>query len=296
MSRALFRILRHLFPRESKQGQHGAIRARLCSRYCDLELLEDRLAPAVFNVNSLADILNPPSGTVTLRSAIQAANATPGNNTINLTIPGTYKITLNGSGEDKNATGDFDIIPNSASPPGSSLTIVNTSGQAVTVDGNHLDRVFDINPADASIPANFTVIFGGPQAAQGFTITGGMTPVAEFNLGGGGGIEDQGNVNLTLSSMVVTGNFANDDGGGIAMWDFADASWTLSLNSSTISNNSANDAGGGVFSNGTGKILITAGTVITGNLAFNQGGGIWLDSIGQDSANLTMDGTLVSNN
>ena len=36
------------------------------------------LVPAVFNVNSLADMLNPPAGAVTLRSAIQAANATPG--------------------------------------------------------------------------------------------------------------------------------------------------------------------------------------------------------------------------
>ena len=33
----------------------------------------DRRVPATFNVNSLADILNPPAGTVTLRSAIPAA-------------------------------------------------------------------------------------------------------------------------------------------------------------------------------------------------------------------------------
>jgi hypothetical protein len=36
-----------------------------------LEGLEDRLAPAVFNINSTADILNPTAGTVTLRSAIE---------------------------------------------------------------------------------------------------------------------------------------------------------------------------------------------------------------------------------
>ena len=61
-----------------------------------IEGLEDRFAPAVFNVNSLADILTPAAGTVTLRSAIEAANATPGNNIINLTVPGVYKITLAG--------------------------------------------------------------------------------------------------------------------------------------------------------------------------------------------------------
>jgi hypothetical protein len=45
------------------------------------------LAPAVFNVNNTADILNPAAGVITLRSAIEAANATPGGNTINLTVP-----------------------------------------------------------------------------------------------------------------------------------------------------------------------------------------------------------------
>jgi hypothetical protein len=62
-----------------------------------MEGLEERLAPAVFNVHSTADILNPPAGVVTLRSAIQQANATPGSNTINLTVAGTYKITLAGA-------------------------------------------------------------------------------------------------------------------------------------------------------------------------------------------------------
>ena len=40
----------------------------------NLESLEDRCVPAVINVNSLADILNPGPGVVTLRSAIQQAD------------------------------------------------------------------------------------------------------------------------------------------------------------------------------------------------------------------------------
>src|SRR5262249_9021416 len=72
--------------------------------------LEDRVVPAVFNVNSTADILSPATGVVTLRSAIEAANATPGGNTINLTVTGDYKITLPGSpGEEDNAAGEFAI-------------------------------------------------------------------------------------------------------------------------------------------------------------------------------------------
>src|SRR5579864_7896497 len=81
-----------------------------------LERLEDRLVPAVFpavfNVNSTADILSPPSGVVTLRSAIEAANSTATNSIINLTVSGTYKITLAGTpGEMDNAAGEFAIIP-----------------------------------------------------------------------------------------------------------------------------------------------------------------------------------------
>src|SRR5262245_31176248 len=87
-----------------------------------LEPLEGRLAPAIFNVNSTADILHPPPGIVTLRSAIEAANANPGFDFIQLTVGGTYKITIPGSGEDNNARGDFDILPT-----GGSLSIFNAS-------------------------------------------------------------------------------------------------------------------------------------------------------------------------
>ena len=79
----------HPQARRSGTSRNPLRRARL-----NLEDLEDRLAPAVFNVNSLLDVLNPGPGIVTLRSAIVAANATPGGNTINLTVPGTYSITL----------------------------------------------------------------------------------------------------------------------------------------------------------------------------------------------------------
>jgi CHRD domain len=107
-----------------------------------LEPLEDRFAPAVFNVNSFADILNPPHGLVTLRSALAAANATAGSNTINLTRAGTYVMNLPGAGA---AGGTFDIIPDPGSPANSTLTIRNTSRGKVVVEGNHVDRVFDIN-------------------------------------------------------------------------------------------------------------------------------------------------------
>src|SRR5690242_21721874 len=76
-----------------------------------LELLEDRMAPAVFTTTTATDFsiaggVNPltgqillglGAGQVTLRSAIQAANMTPGGNTINLKAPGPYLIQLAGA-------------------------------------------------------------------------------------------------------------------------------------------------------------------------------------------------------
>ena len=69
--------------RSRRRMQRRLARQRLC-----LEALEDRMVPAVFNVNSLLDLslapgVNPDgtiagTTTVTLRSAIQAANTTPG--------------------------------------------------------------------------------------------------------------------------------------------------------------------------------------------------------------------------
>jgi hypothetical protein len=132
-------------------------------------LLEDRVVPAVINVISTADHLTPPAGIVTLHPAIEAANMTTGDNVINLTVPGTYKITLVGTqNESDNAAGQFAIIPNSASPPNSTVLSENTSGGTVIVDGNHFNRVFDINPGNTNNPATKLLV-----TMQGFTIQNG---------------------------------------------------------------------------------------------------------------------------
>src|SRR5262249_34717809 len=128
---------------------NGGPRARRHrSRRLLLEHLEERFAPAIFNVNSLADgLLNPPAGTVTLRSAIQQSNAPadPNGNTITLTAPGDYRITLPGAaGEVDNAAGELAIYGSRNN--NTNLTIVNTSGGTVVVDGGGRSRVFDINP------------------------------------------------------------------------------------------------------------------------------------------------------
>ena len=79
------------------------------------------------------------------------------------------------------------------------------------------------------------------------------------------------------------------------------APWTLTVNASVISDNHAGDAGGGVEEDGSGKVFINSGTVITGNTCVNQGAGIWLDAVSSlnlvpQTANLTVTGAIISNN
>src|SRR6202035_105886 len=106
---------------------------------------------------------------------------------------------------------------------GGDLTIVNASGGAVTVDGNHLDRVFDINPAfnfAAPTPA-FTVTL------QALTITNGIASPGDGAAGSGGGIRDIGNASLTLTNDTVANNVASADGGGVAMENIVSTPWKL---------------------------------------------------------------------
>jgi predicted outer membrane repeat protein len=247
-----------------------------------LERLEDRLAPAVINVVSTADNTNPvvtaghagtdadPFVAPSLRSAISFANTHAGGNSINLTVPGTYQITLHGAGEDSNASGDLDILP-----VGGNLTIANNSGGPAAVDGGGLDRVFDINPADVTDPASAIVV-----TFQGFTIQDGLASPGDLAPGSGGAIRAQGDTSLILDGMTITSNSATADGGAIAMENAGGSTpWTLTVNNSFIGNNHAGDAGGGIETDGKGKVFLNPGTEIQGNTCVNQGAAVWLDPI-----------------
>jgi hypothetical protein len=250
-----------------------------------LELLEERWTPAVFNVNTLADGFNLGPGLLSLRQAIQMANNTPGGNTINLTVPGTYNLTLLGPAEDNDLTGDLDILPS-----GGNLTVQNTSRGGAAVSGDGTDRVFDINPADTGTNAPFKVTL------VGFTIENGFASPDDGALGSGGGIRDQGNASLELDNMRITDNMATADGGGISMENVTNVPWKLTINSSVIDYNHAGDAGGGIDEDGQGTVAINSGTFITGNTTVNQGAGVWLDAIDGVTANTTITGAVIYGN
>ncbi len=101
--------------------------------------MEQRTTPSVFTVNSFADTVAvnfttgvDAFGQVSLRSAVQAADATGGANTI-LLPAGPYKLTrADGATELNDASaGDLDIF---AGVGGVNLTIAGAGAKLVTID------------------------------------------------------------------------------------------------------------------------------------------------------------------
>lgn len=105
--------------------------------------------PDTIVVNSTADDVTVGDGSCTLREAIMNANLPAGGDTTGgdcaagsagtdtITLPaGTYTLTIGGTDEDLNATGDLDITD--------SLTINGRGAGATVVDAAGIDRVFHI--------------------------------------------------------------------------------------------------------------------------------------------------------
>jgi hypothetical protein len=294
----MFDFLRQWCNGSSRVRQRAA-KVRKHQSRLRLEILEDRFAPAVFNVNSTADILNPSPGVVTLRSAIEAANATPGGNTINLTVAGDYQITLPGTrGEVDNAAGEFAIAAS-----GGNLTIQNTSGGAVTVDGNHLNRVFDINPI---FTVGSAIVTDG---GQGFT----SAPTVTLKGGGGTGATATATIaDGQVTSVTITNpgsgytspptiTFTGGGGKGAAATAIvASPKITVTMIGFTIENGVALGAGpagtgGGIRDTNNANLTLT-NMVLTNNFASADGGGVSMENLLDTPWALTLNNTTISDN
>ncbi len=121
------------------------------------------------------------AGQCTLRSAIQAANASVGVADTIILPAGTYTLTIPGAGENAAATGDLNITG-----LGGALTITGAGAATTIIDGGALDRVFETR-----VGANVTI--------SGVTIRNGNNIV-----GLGGGIHVGNGTTVTLNNAVVT--------------------------------------------------------------------------------------------
>ncbi len=257
--------------------------------------LSDALAVdfvVTFTVNDTTDAadVNPGNGvcdadpslaiTCTLRAAIQESNALAGANIINLP-PGTYTLSIAGTGEDAAATGDLDITGD--------LTIRSNGANAVAttiVDGGNIDRIFDI--LGHSAPGGRAEVH-----FENFTIQHGK--ITTENAGGAGisaGYADLYLYGMVIRDNVITGSHSYKVGGGLLNQTPSDteirytrfignsadrggaifSNTPLSIYSSTISNNQA-VLGGGIVN--YGKLGLT-NTSISGNTASNNSGGLYI--------------------
>src|SRR3989338_4354621 len=143
---------------------------------------------ATFTVTKIADTNDCVcDADCSLREAIGAANALPGADVITLPA-GTYTISIGGTGEDLNATGDLDITGD--------LTISGAGDTSTIIDGAAIDRVLTVFPGATVFIDSVTVRNGNPGA--GF---------------GAGGILNAGT--LTLTNSPVTDNTGEDFGDSV---------------------------------------------------------------------------------
>ena len=178
-------------------------------------------------VNTVADsaAANPATsdttihGTVSLRSAIQYTNAIAGADTI-IVPAGTYTLTISPLGGDTAGTGDLDI--------NDSLTIIGAGENETVIDGNQIDRIFNIG----SINTNISVKLSGLTVMNGYSSSSNPD-----DAGFGGGMEVNGGV-VELDSVNMTNNRSDLSGGGIGIYG-----GTFIMNYGSLSNNIA-DAGG----------------------------------------------------
>ena len=186
-----------------------------------------------------------------LREAVIAANANPGPDRVVLPKKKAYSLSIENSippGEDAAAEGDLDVT--------GTLKVTHPGKGRAKVDANGIDRVFE-------------VLAGAPTTFKRIVVTGGLSPVAGGD-GGGGILAD---ADLTLRRSAVSGNHnLASFGGGIMLLDDAG----LTVRRSSLSNNRS-DSDSGAVEAGEAPIVIARSKVI-GNLADGTGGGLYLDN------------------
>jgi len=215
-------------------------------------------------------------GDCSLRGAISKANADPGT-THDIIIPqGIYTLTLVGSDEDSNATGDLDArVSLNLVGAGADQTII----QAGVSVSEGIDRVLEIflieNQLEVQI-SNLTIQHGkipDSESGAGLRFDGAGSSlyldrvVLRNNLGEGysygGGLSVNGN--LWVVDSTFTGNQAGEGGG---VYQMADG--MIYMDRTTIYSNTA-EYGGGIMNNNLATLV---NVTISGINATASGGGI----------------------
>ncbi|MCA9119060.1 MAG: DUF4347 domain-containing protein, partial [Planctomycetales bacterium] len=242
------------------------------------------------DTSSIANLLSNKGadGFISLREAIRATNNTAGHDGI-LLSDGTYTLTRSGTGEGSANTGDLDVNQD--------LTIFGTGATSTIIDGNSLDRVFDVVAAGSDLYMTGLTVTGGALGANGggIRVQSGTSLVAtESIISGnvaagvsGGGIANDGTV--FLDQVRVTGNTA-DEGGGL------ENVGTALITNSLFDANNATSNGGGIQSKDGTSNLTMFNVTLSGNSASAEGGGAYLANTAVIASTTITDNTAVVGN
>lgn len=184
-----------------------------------LEELERRTAPAVFTVTTVADTPEVArdgsgldgDGNISLRSALMATNDTGGSNTINVPA-GTYLLKIAPTGSNGDESGDLTIGRGLVE---NNLTIVGDSPATTIIDGNGVDRVFDVGFFCTATLSNLTIQNGKGTFGGGISNAGRATLLDDIIMNNtashGAGVFSGGT--LVMSDCLISGNTAAQGGG-----------------------------------------------------------------------------------
>ncbi len=250
---------------------------------------------ATFVVNSTVDAVDAlpgdgscddGTGSCTLRAAIDETNALTGTDEIVLPA-GLYPIELEGSREDGNATGDFDIS--------GAVTITGVDRDSTIIDAEQLDRIFDISAGSKVTLNSLSVINGqGPEFTN-----------AEYYMGGALFSEDSevilNDCSFENNKAASTSSFIQGSPGGALYVK----NGPLSITNSHFENNSGGDGksygghAGAVQKSGTGDLTVTNSTFnnnTTGSSPIRGANGGALFNNSSDGAIVTITNNTFSSN
>ena len=227
--------------------------------------LESRIVPANFQVTSLADTAT--GGT--LREAIDLANTTAGNDTIDF----ASSLFSGGAGTITLLTAQLPTILSASTAISGgtrgTLTITGPGASSLTISGNN-----GVSTRDFRI---FEIVSGGNLSISGVTVSG-----AKFNSNNGGAFYNFGGT-LSISNSTLSDNSASG-GGAISNRG------TLSITNSTLSDNSAYSQGGAIVNSGGTSIVNISNSTLSNNSAILGG------AIVSGSGTLNISNSTLSNN
>ena len=170
------------------------------------------------------------------------------------------------------------------------LTITGPGASSLTVDGNGIGGVFDIDSStsDQTLTISGLTVTGGDDinSGGGFLVAAGDTlnlsscVIDNNRAPNGGGIFNNGGT-VTLADCTVRNNTADNFGGGISNGGI------MTLNNSLVNGNTTTGSGAGIDNLGT---LTLTNTTVSGNTSGGWAGGIF------NNGTMTLNESLVSGN